>query len=77
MKYRIKQTAENEFIPQAKTWLLGDWRSIDKFHLYLWYSEIIGAKWCTYSTYEEAKQVILDYKANQENKRKYPKYYKL
>ena len=29
------------------------------------------------NAYEEAKQVILDYKANQENKRKYPKYYKL
>ena len=77
MKYRIKQTAEDKFIPQVKNCFLGSWSSIDKYDSYFWNSEIAGARWCNCSTYEEAKKVIDDYKANQKNQKKYPKYHKL
>lgn len=76
MKYRIKQIDEKKFIPQVKTFFLGSWRSIDKYDLHLWVSEIAGSINFICETLDQAKQVIDNYKANQKNKRKYPKYHK-
>lgn len=77
MKFRVKQIGENQFMPQAKKWFLGSWRFIDKNDFYLWYYEFFGLRHCICSTYAEAKQVIVDYKAYQKNQIKYPKYHKL
>lgn len=86
MKYRIKQIAENKFIPQVKTWLFGDWYAIDSqnkglnidfYANHLWFLKEFVYMYCICTTLEEAKQVITDYKANQKTKIKYPKYHKL
>jgi hypothetical protein len=87
MKYRIKQIDENKFLPQVKTWLLGYWRNIDKDSLFIWHSLIASTRWCICSTYEEAKQVIDNYKLHFKQRKDtiaatakemfYPKYHKL
>ena len=83
--YRIKQIGENKFIPQVKPHFFDCWYGIDSIHKdlnigfyanYLWSEKDYCDMYCICETLEQAKQVIFDYKANQKNKRKYPKYLK-
>ena len=74
--YRIKQIAEDCYIPQVKKGLLGTWDGIDGLLFESWYSDEYQIRHCSVKTLDEARQRINDYKVKIKNKRKYPKYYK-
>jgi hypothetical protein len=77
--YRIKQISENEFIPQTKV-LFDSWHGIETPHSYAWFSPKYQEKYCKRKTFEEAKQVIDDFKKHKKLKNlksKYPKYHKI
>lgn len=74
--YRIKQISENEFIPQTRT-LFDDWCGIETPQSYAWFSPKYQEKYCKRKTFEEAKQVIDDFKKLKNIKSKYPKYHKI
>ena len=74
--YRIKQIAEDCYIPQVKKGLLGSWDGIGEELLDAWYSYAFQIRHCSVKTLDEARQRINDYKVKIKNKRKYPKYYK-
>lgn len=70
--YRIKQIANDRFIPQVKLGLFGMWNSIDATNNEIWYSEDYVEKYCYVTTLEMAHNVIAQYKNYVENKLKYP-----
>jgi len=90
-QYRIKQTDENEFIPQTSTTnvfaiLFGDWDGIEYINeintTNTWYGGLAQIKYCTVETMEEAKRVIEIHKKQSTNKlitdkqeQTYPKYH--
>jgi len=74
--YRIKQIAEDCYIPQVKKGLLGSWDGIDGELFEAWYSIEFQIRWCSVKTLDAARHRINDYKIKTNNKRKYPKYYK-
>lgn len=73
MKYRVKQIAENIFIPQCKECFLFKWESIDNIDNYVWTTI---EKYSHNETLEQALSVIVRHKKYLESKNKYPKYYK-
>lgn len=73
MKYRVKQIAENIFIPQCRESWFDTWESIDNIDNYVWnFTE----KYSHNETLEKALSVIVRHKKYLESKIKYPKYYK-
>ena len=70
--YRIKQIAENKFIPQVKLGLLGMWNSIDGTSNEIWYSDEYVEKYCYVTSLETAHDVIAQYKSYIGNKTKFP-----
>lgn len=73
MKYRVKQIAENIFIPQCREFFIFKWESIDNIDNYVWTTI---EKYSHNETLEQALSVIVRYKKYLESKNKYPKYYK-
>jgi hypothetical protein len=70
--YRIKQTAENKFIPQVKLGIFGMWNGIDGANNEIWYSDDYNEKYCYVTSLEIAHRVIAQYKTHIENKPKFP-----
>ena len=70
--YRIKQIAENKFIPQVKLGIFGVWNSIDVSNNEIWYAKEYVERYYYVSTLEMAHNVIAQYKNFVENKIKYP-----
>jgi hypothetical protein len=78
--YRIKQISEKEFIPQTRKWvgiIFSYWEGIDRKDFCLWSTFTFQELYCKLSTFEEAKQVVEDFKKLYEEKCKYPKYHKI
>ena len=73
MKYRVKQVADKYFIPQCKECWLFVWENIDRNENFTWPSE----SWTGHSSLDEAIKTVERYKAYLENKKQYPKYYKI
>jgi hypothetical protein len=76
MKYRIKQIAENKFVPQVKQNPLFKWASIRVFE-YVDYEPSLrygtdNEDKCTVDTYEKALEHINTYNAFLKKKAKYP-----
>lgn len=77
-RYRIKQIGESSFIPQVKYSLFTPWRSLSYNEgFYTWFGDDYAYKYCILLTYEEALSTIQYYKQYLNNKKKYPKYYKI
>lgn len=70
--YRIKQIANDRFIPQVKLGLFGMWNSIDGTNNEIWYSDEYVERYCYVTSLEMAHRVINQYKSFVENKLKYP-----
>ena len=63
-KYRIKQIAEDIFIPQVKNSFFGHWYGISRNtnHIYLWFKEEFQNEHCKCKSLSEALEVINDHK---------------
>jgi len=79
--YRIKQIAEDAYIPQVSTSvfnkIFGIWHGIDIINRRILSIEEYQRKWCVSATLNHAKSVIIRYKENSFKSTKYPKYYSL
>lgn len=79
MKFRIKQTDENKFIPQVKMAVLMDWESIESYgngNIKTFPKKDEDRYF--YKTYEDAEDVIIRLKfAINKSKSKFPKYHNL
>lgn len=74
MQYRVKQTADNIFIPQCRICFISKWEAIDNIDNYVWYTV---EHYSHNETLEKAMSVIVRHKKYLESKHKYPKYYKV
>ena len=74
MQYRVKQIADNIFIPQCRQYLIFKWEAIDNIDNYVWSTT---EKYSYNTTLEQAMGVIVNHKKYLKNKKKYPKYYKV
>ena len=76
--YRVKQRAENKFIPQVKKWYESEYCAIEfqDNTFETWYSDWVQDTSCHVSTLEEAQKIIEDYKIHLKKGSKYPKYFK-
>ncbi len=75
--YRIKQIANDRFIPQVKLGFFGMWNSIDGTNNEIWYSDEYVERYCYVTSLEIAHRVINQYKSFVKNKLKYPIIHKL
>ena len=81
--YRIKQIAENKFIPQKAdsiiSLLFNSWDGIQVIELkpLIWYTKKLQASECSVGSLEEAKNVIKIYRGRIKVDKKYPKYHKV
>jgi hypothetical protein len=78
-KYRIKQIAEDIFIPQVKNSFFGHWYGIDKNIDHLWFREDFQNEYCICKIILEAELVIKDHKISCKkiDKTKFPIYHKI
>lgn len=74
MQYRIKQLADNIFIPQCREWFIFQWGAIDNIDKYVWNTT---EKYSQNETFEEALKVIENHKKYLKRKNQYPKYHKV
>jgi hypothetical protein len=81
--YRIKQTGENEFIPQRANGIfslvLGLWDGIqltEREHM-LWYTKELQVSECQVDSLEKAKNVIKTHRERAKLDKKYPIYHKV
>jgi hypothetical protein len=74
MRYRIKQTDKERFIPQCKSWYDFEWGNIDREDNFVWHTTSL---YSICSSLESAKQVITRCKTIKLEERKYPKYFKV
>ena len=68
-RYRVKEV-EGKFIPQV--WFFG-WGGIDRDSEYIWYQDKNQYTWCGYSTLEQARERIREYRGYGETECKYHK----
>lgn len=62
MKYRVKQIADDKFLPQVKKNFFSRWRTIDVDDYYLWNLEVFAEKYSCCKTLESALNVIQGFK---------------
>lgn len=74
--YRIKQIAEDCYIPQVKKGILGSWDGIDGELFEAWYSAEYQIRHCSVKTIEAARKRIAEHKKKLRDKKKFPKYFK-
>lgn len=77
MKYRVKQTAKDQFIPQVKNNFFSSWGGIkhyrntsEPFFIFLYHPDF-----AIVDTLKEAYEVIELYKEHKTNQSKYPIYH--
>lgn len=78
MRYRVKQTAKDQFIPQVKANIFSRWgairhyrRSAEPFIIFFYHPD-----YAILDTLKEAHRTIELYKEHKANKEGYPIYYK-
>lgn len=77
MKYRVKQTAKDQFIPQVKTNIFSSWGGI-KYYGYILEPFVVffyHPEFAIVNTLKEACRVIEIYKEHKLDKTKYPIYH--